>query len=155
MGPTAVPINVRTRGYETEFTQIGILTRDRGASEPDRDDARSVGRAKYQDMGMGKQTGGGDTSRSDRADSSVLYDNQILPLMGRRVMNGRDKYQYYTLGGANGSTKLPIRVKGRDCINEYGCDEIMGGDTVYVQGYGHRYRAEVYDNALYRYLPAF
>jgi hypothetical protein len=148
-----VPINVRTRGYETEFTQIGILTRDRGAGEPDRDDARSVGRAKYQDMGDGN--GGGNVPRSDRADSSVLYDNQILPLMGRRVMNGRDKYQYYTLGGANGSTKLPIRVKGRDCIGEYGCDEIMGGDTVYVQGYGHRYRAEVYDNALYRYLPAF
>ena len=42
-------------------------------------------------------------------------NSEILPLMGRRTITSRDKWQYYTVsgGGAGGNlqTKLPIRVK--------------------------------------------
>jgi len=154
----AVPINVRTRGYEPEFSQLGILVRDRGSSEPDRDSQNggAIGRAKYQaTFGQGGDDSNDTRHVNPRADSSSLYDNQILPLMGRRVLNGRDKYQYYTLGGAGGNAKLPIQVRGRNAMDENGVDEIMNNDRTFVPGYGHAYRADIYQNALYRYLPSF
>ena len=155
--PSAVPINVRTRGYEPEFSQLGVLVRDRGASEQDPDSRNGgIGRAKYQaTFGQGAADPQDTTHVNPKADSSSLYDNQILPLMGRRVLNGRDKYQYYTLGGAGGNTKLPIQVGGRSAMDENGVNEIMNRDRTFVPGYGHAYRADVYQNALYRYLPSF
>ena len=157
-GQSAVPINVRTRGYEPEFSQLGVLVRDRGASEqdPDSRNGGAIGRAKYQaTFGQGGSDPQDTTYVNPKADSSSLYDNQILPLMGRRVLNGRDKYQYYTLGGAGGNTKLPIQVGGRSAMDENGVNEIMNRDRTFVPGYGHAYRADVYQNALYRYLPSF
>ena len=155
-GSGAIPINVRTRGYEPEFSQLGVLVRDRGASEQDPDSRNGgIGRAKYQAT-FGSRDDPQDTTHvNPKADSSSLYDNQILPLMGRRVLNGRDKYQYYTLGGAGGNTKLPIQVGGRSAMDENGVNEIMNRDRTFVPGYGHAYRADVYQNALYRYLPSF
>ena len=76
----------------------------------------------------------------------------ILPLFGRRVMNGRDKYQYYTMASM-GATKLPIKVRGRNCINEYGCDELMNNDNVYVEGYNESFRATIYENSQFSYIP--
>ena len=115
--PVGVPINMQTRGYSPEFSQIGILTHER----PKKDD-------------------------------TSFRDNMILPLFGRRVMNGRDKYQYYTMASM-GATKLPIKIRGRNCINEYGCDELMNNDVVYVEGYNETFRATIYENAQFSYIP--
>jgi hypothetical protein len=80
--------------------------------------------------------------------------DMILPLMGRRNMAGRDKWQYYTMSNTgNLSTKLPVSVNGRSCTSEYGCDNIYNGDVVYVEGYNDTFRATVYENNLFRYLP--
>jgi hypothetical protein len=82
-------------------------------------------------------------------------DDLILPLMGRRSSNGRDKYQYYTMTNNAGNihTKLPISVKGRSCTSDLGCDEIFNGDVVYVEGYKDTFRATIYENMLYKYIP--
>jgi hypothetical protein len=118
-------INIQTRGFSPEFTQIGILTRE---------------------VGNGKNKKG--------IEESVQNDPKILPLMGRRVMNGRDKYQYYTISNSgNVNTKLPIRKEGRNCINEYGCDPLYNGDIVFVEGYGDKFKATIYENELFRYIP--
>jgi Family of unknown function (DUF5755) len=114
--PVGIPINMKTRGYSPDFTQIGILTHER-----------------------------------HKTDDISFRDNLILPLFGRRVMNGRDKYQYYTM--TMGSTKLPVKVRGRNCINEYGCDELMNNDTVYVEGYNETFRATIYENSQFSYIP--
>jgi hypothetical protein len=85
-------------------------------------------------------------------------DTMILPLMGRSLLNGRDKWQYYTLSntpGAGINTRLPLRVDGRNCSGEYGCDSVSSGDTVYVEGYNDSFRATIYDNAGLSYLPIF
>ena len=106
----AIPVNVKTQHYSTEYSQIGILTNN----------------------------------------------NDIIPLLGRRTVTSRNKWQYYTVaGGSNGNlqTKLPVQVKGRKCSSEYGCDEINNGDEVYVEGYGKTYKATVYDNGLFSYIP--
>jgi hypothetical protein len=78
----------------------------------------------------------------------------ILPLMGRRVMSGRDKWQYYTMSNTgNLNTKLPVSVNGRSCTGEYGCDSIMNGDTIYVEGYNDTFKATIYENNLFNYIP--
>jgi len=78
----------------------------------------------------------------------------ILPLMGRQSMVGRDKWQYYTVSNTGFiNTKLPIRVQGKSCTSEYGCDSLMNGDIVYVEGYDNTFRATIYDSAQFSYIP--
>ena len=108
-----VPVNVKTRGINTSYEQIGILTRSGG------------------------RTG-----------------DMILPLMGRRTMAGRDKWQYYTISNTgNLNTKLPVSVKGKSCTSEYGCDEMMNGDTIYVEGYNDTFKSTIYENSMFSYIP--
>jgi Family of unknown function (DUF5755) len=93
----------------------------------------------YQQVGILTRNRGGD---------------MILPLMGRRNMAGRDKWQYYTISNTgNLNTKLPISVNGKSCTSEYGCDSISNGDTVYVEGYNDTFRATVYETSTFQYLP--
>jgi len=80
-------------------------------------------------------------------------ENLILPLMGRRLNSGRDKYQYYTFSNTgNMNTKLPISKSGKSCTGEYGCDEIYNGDTVFVEGYADTFRATIYENMAFQYM---
>ena len=80
--------------------------------------------------------------------------NMILPLMGRRIMSGRDKWQYYTISNTGSlNTKLPIKVNGKNCTSEYGCDSINSGDTVFVEGYKDVFSVTVYENNLFSYIP--
>lgn len=84
------------------------------------------------------------------------HSEKILPLMGRSLWNRRDKWQYYTMANTAASavnTKLPIKVKGKSCTSEYGCDEIYTGDMVYVEGMNDTFRATIYENAALAYLP--
>ena len=115
MSSHSVPINIPTQHYNTQYTQIGILTKRYGTN------------------------------------------NEILPLMGRRTVTSRDKWQYYTVsgGGAGGNlqTKLPIRIKGKQCSGEYGCNEIYSGDEVYVEGFQDTFQATIYESGLFSYIP--
>ena len=77
----------------------------------------------------------------------------ILPLMGRPLFRNRDKWQFYTISEKSNFIKLPISVKGRSCTNEYGCDNVYTGDTVYVEGYNDAFKVTAYDNAVMQYLP--
>lgn len=80
--------------------------------------------------------------------------DMILPLMGRRLMSGLDKWQYYTISNTgNMNTKLPISLKGKSCSGEYGCDSIMNGDMVYVEGYNDTFSATVYETGKFSYIP--
>jgi len=111
----AVPINIPTQHYNTQYTQIGILTKKNGSN------------------------------------------SEILPLMARRTITSRDKWQYYTVsgGGAGGNlqTKLPIRVKGKSCSGEYGCPEVYSGDDVFVEGFQETFQATIYENGMFSYIP--
>jgi hypothetical protein len=79
--------------------------------------------------------------------------NKILPLMGRPLFVNRNKWQYYTISDQHNNVKIPISRKGKSCTNEYGCDYIYNGDTVYAEGYNEVFKATVYDNDTMRYLP--
>ena len=86
--------------------------------------------------------------------SNYSGDEMILPLMGRKHMSGRDKWQYYTISGTgNLNTKLPISVNGRSCTGEYGCDDIYNGDVVYVEGYKDTFNATIDEKNQFQYIP--
>jgi len=91
---------------------------------------------------------------SDDNGDSTIESRLILPLMGRRHMTGRDKWQYYAISNTgNLNTKLPISTNGRSCTSEYGCDPLSSGDIVYVEGYNHAFKATIYENSIFSYLP--
>ena len=92
----------------------------------------------YRQVGILTRNGGGET---------------ILPLMGRPLLTNRDKWNFYTMNDKNNMIKLPITYKGRSCTNEYGCDNVYNGDSVYVEGYNDTFKATVYDNQVMRYIP--
>jgi len=81
-------------------------------------------------------------------------DETILPLMGRPLFTRRDKWNFYTLNDKNNMIKLPVTVKGRSGTDEYGCDNVYTGDTVYVEGYNGAFKVTAYDNQVMRYLPS-
>ena len=49
--------------------------------------------------------------------------------------------------------KLPMSKNGRSCTSEYGCDELMNGDTVYVEGYKDAFKVTIYENSSPQYIP--
>jgi hypothetical protein len=79
--------------------------------------------------------------------------DNIVPLMGRPLFTNRDKWQYYSTSNQNNNVKLPVSRSGRSCTNEYGCDKLYTGDTVYIDGANETYRVTVYDNNVIKYLP--
>ena len=80
-------------------------------------------------------------------------EETILPLMGKQVMSGRDKWQYYTISDKNNFIKLPISINGRSCTSEYGCDSLNNGETVYVEGYDDAFKATLYESSSLNYIP--
>ena len=105
-----LPINVKTQGRNTQYQQLGILTRVNG-------------------------------------------QETILPLMGRELIAGRDKWQFYTISDKNNSVKLPISSNGKSCTGEYGCNSLYNGDTVYVEGYNDAFKITMYENNTMQYIP--
>lgn len=80
--------------------------------------------------------------------------DQVLTLMGRRLMLGSDKWQYYTLTNSGiMPTKVSVYSNGRDAMGEYGVDRLCNGDNVFVDGYEEVYRAKMYENSTFRYIP--
>ena len=77
----------------------------------------------------------------------------ILPLMGKPLFTNRDKWNYYTMTDKNNMIKLPITHKGRSCTNEYGCDSMYNGDTVYVEGYNDAFKVTMYENNTMQDIP--
>ena len=106
----AVPINVPTQGVDTNYRQVGILTRINGPET-------------------------------------------ILPLMGRPLITNKDKWNFYCMSDKNNAIKLPVSNNGKSCTSEYGCNELMNGDTVYVEGYKDAFKATIYENDTPRYIP--
>ena len=80
-------------------------------------------------------------------------EEMILPLMGKPLYSNRSKWQYYTMTDNNNVVKLPLSSNGRSCTDEYGCDELTNGDTIYVEGYNDMFKTTIYDNKYFQYIP--
>lgn len=84
--------------------------------------------------------------------NSSRKDN-ILPMMGRPLFTSRDKWQYYTISNQHNNVKLPVSVKGKSALNDYGVDQVYNGDTVYVEGYNEAFKVTMYETDTIKYLP--
>jgi hypothetical protein len=80
-------------------------------------------------------------------------DESVLPLMGTPLQRNRTKWSYYTVTDQRSTNiKLPVYAQGRDCSASRGCDELMCGDTVTVNG--QAYRVKMYEKgSAFSYSP--
>ena len=84
----------------------------------------------------------------------ILSGNgEILPLMGKQLISGRDTWNYYTISNQRTQVQLPISYRGKSCTSEYGCDSLSSGDMVYVEGYDQVFDVTMYDKQPLRYIP--
>ena len=61
-------------------------------------------------------------------------DGETLPLYGKEVRGRRDRYHYYTTTGGENLYPIPVSHDGRDCIDDIGCQELYGNESVSVTG---------------------
>jgi hypothetical protein len=84
---------------------------------------------------------------------STDKDKKILPLYGEPTYRGSNKWRYYTGTDGFQSVKLPVLNKNKNCLEEYGCDEIYEGDAINIMAYENSYVASLYKLDSPRYLP--
>lgn len=68
---------------------------------------------------------------------------KAMPLMGRKIHNGR--FEYYTFHHNNDNIKIPINIKGDQ--------EIYDGSQVSVHGYPGKFTVKLYDLNGLKYIP--
>ena len=70
----------------------------------------------------------------------------ILPLYGKPTYSGSSKWLYFTSNDKFHVMKLPVESeRGRACSKEYGCDQIMEGETVTVPQYRAQFDVTLYN----------
>jgi hypothetical protein len=57
-----------------------------------------------------------------------------LPLYGKEVRGRRDRYHYYTTTGGENLYSVPVSLDSRDCMDDIGCQELYGNESVSVTG---------------------
>lgn len=84
----------------------------------------------------------------------LLYDGHTtLPLLGRRVHSGSNKWNYYSLTNDNIALKIPLSKNGRGCMERNGCDELYEEDSIIIPEYNQsKFKIKMYDNSP-RYIP--
>lgn len=80
--------------------------------------------------------------------------DMTIPLYGRRLWNGSSKWNYFTRNDKFVSVVLPVMNCGRDCSEEYGCNEIYDGDNVNVPQISNApLKVTLYHMDCPRYIP--
>ena len=75
----------------------------------------------------------------------ILTSNgETLPLYGKEVRGRRDRYHYYTTTGGENLYPLPVAYNGRDCMEDIGCEELYGNESVSVTGKTGSYAVKLY-----------
>ena len=79
--------------------------------------------------------------------------DNILPLMGRPIDNRRSTWQYYTISNQHNNIKLPIKIKGRNALQENGVMQVNNKEYIFIEGDNAQYKTTLYENDTMRYLP--
>ena len=80
-------------------------------------------------------------------------DSVILPLYGKPTYRGSNKWLYYTETDKLHPVKIPVNYGGKDCTDDYGCDEIYDGTSVSIPSYNGDFTAKIYKMNKPRYIP--
>jgi hypothetical protein len=71
-------------------------------------------------------------------------NEETLPLYGKEVRGRRDRYHYYTTTPGEQVYPIPISIDGRDCMDDIGCQELYGNETVSVFGKTGSFSVKLY-----------
>ena len=74
----------------------------------------------------------------------------VLPIYGRPTYNRSSKWNYYTIFN---NVKLNISHNNKSCMNEYGCEELMNGDTIKIPEINGEFKVNIYENSTMQYIP--
>ena len=69
---------------------------------------------------------------------------ETLPLYGKESATHRDRFFYYTTTPGEQIFPLPIEHNGRDCMDDIGCPEFYGNESVSVANREGVYTARIY-----------
>jgi hypothetical protein len=83
----------------------------------------------------------------------IKAGEQLLPLYGRQTAYRTDRYNYYTRTDSYNPIQLPVRFEKRDCMDSNGCSELLGGETIRVNGMNKEGHVEVYKFDGPQYIP--
>jgi hypothetical protein len=75
----------------------------------------------------------------------LVQGDTTLPLYGKEVHGRRDRYHYYTTTPGQQIYPIPVTHDNRDCMEDIGCQELYGNETVSVLG-----KTGAYDVKMYR-----
>jgi len=70
--------------------------------------------------------------------------SETLPLYGKESATHRDRFFYYTTTPGEQIFPLPITHNGRDCMDDIGCPEFYGNESVTVTDRTGEYTTRVY-----------
>lgn len=90
------------------------------------------------------------------SEDSVVGNNSesvILPLYGKPVHPGSNKWSYYTSSDKFQTVKIPLSHKGRKCDSQYGCTELYDDDIISVPPYNNNFKVKLYEYDKPRYIP--
>jgi hypothetical protein len=80
--------------------------------------------------------------------------NTILPLYGKPVYSGSNKWLYYTTTDKSNMIKIPITYKSRNCSDDLGCDELYDNSELVVPAYNNKiFKVTIYQLDKPRYIP--
>jgi len=84
----------------------------------------------------------------------ISTDGDALPLYGRRTGRGNDRWNYYTRTNTFNPVPVPIRYKGRDCMDsDIGCEELFSGETIDVDILHKKGKVRTYRFDGPKYIP--
>jgi hypothetical protein len=69
---------------------------------------------------------------------------ETLPLYGKESATHRDRFFYYTTTPGEQLYPLPIEHNGRDCMDDIGCPEFYGNESVTVTAKDGEYSTKIY-----------
>ena len=69
---------------------------------------------------------------------------ETLPLYGKESATHRDRFFYYTTTPGEQIFPLPIEHNGRDCMDDIGCPEFYGNESVSVTDRNGAYTTKIY-----------
>jgi hypothetical protein len=83
----------------------------------------------------------------------IHVDGQMLPLYGRRTTGSSDRWNYYTRTDTYNPIPIPLAYKKRACMDDVGCNELMSGEHVHLEGADKSGKVTLYKYDGPKYYP--
>lgn len=77
----------------------------------------------------------------------------IIPLYGRPLWPGANKWNYYLNSDKFQAVKMPFQIGGRSSDDDHGVNELNNGDSVDLPAYNGKFEVNIYNYDKPRYIP--